>query len=50
MIGMIRQGLDHHEEDARFHQLIAEATKEPDHSEACADYSAVSRTDSRDDE
>ncbi len=27
VIGMIRQGLDHHEEDARFHQLIAEATK-----------------------
>ena len=24
---MIRQGLNHHEEDARFHQLIAEATK-----------------------
>ena len=27
VIGMIRQGLNHHEEDARFHQLIAEATK-----------------------
>ena len=27
MIGMIRQGLNHQEEDARFHQLIAEATK-----------------------
>lgn len=27
VIGMTRQGLNHQEEDARFHQLIAEATK-----------------------
>lgn len=43
VIGMIRQGLNHHEEDARFYSADCRGDKELDHSEACTDHSAVGR-------